>query len=177
MKYLVLTILAVTAVACSTSEKSVQNGVDEVIKEYQDEISFSFTKLENLRTQLSDTYAYRVNEIPEGFNKIKVQEEEEIDLYEGYRIQIYSGEDVTGADTTAGDFRAWADTTIVGYQPNTYVFFRTPYYRVHVGDFHERERAIQFSNIVKRFFQDAWVVYDRVDPNKVPADTTIIELK
>ena len=99
----------------------------------------------------------------------------ERDLYEGYRIQIYSGQSVIAADTLAANFRVWADSTVVGYQPDTYTFFRTPYYRVHVGDFHERERAISFSNIVKRYFKDAWVVYDRVNPASVPADTAVIE--
>jgi hypothetical protein len=129
-----------------------------------------------LRTTLADSYSSKQNEIPEAFNRIKVQQEVEKNIYEGYRIQIFSGEDVVGADTTAGNFRAWADTTIAGYQPETYVFFKTPYYRVHIGDFHERDKAIQFSNIVKRFFKDAWVVYDNVNPQNVPADTTTIEL-
>lgn len=149
---------------------------DNYEKENPDESS-SGSLLETLRTQLSDSYAYRENEIPEAFTQIKVEQEEEQNLYEGYRIQIYSGQDVALADTMAASFRAWADSTIVGYQPETYVFFRTPYYRVHVGDFHDRDRAISFSNIVKRYFRDAWVVYDKVNPFYVPADTTVIETK
>ncbi|MEX0722387.1 MAG: SPOR domain-containing protein [Gracilimonas sp.] len=177
MKYLSLFIIVILAVACSTTEQTVEETMDEIKENYQDETTISGIDLKEFRTSLSDSYTYRENQIPEGFNRVKVQQEEEKDLYEGYRIQIFSGQDVTGADTTAANFRAWADTTIAGYQPETYVFFRTPYYRVHVGDFHEREKAIQFSNIVKRYFRDAWVVYDRVIPENVPADTTKIELK
>lgn len=177
MKYLPILLLLLIAVACSTTEQTVEEAMDDIRDNYKEETTTSGIDLQSYRTRLSDSYTYRENEIPEAFNRVKVQQEVEKDLYEGYRIQIYSGQDVTGADTTAANFRAWADTTIAGYQPETYVFFRTPYYRVHVGDFHEREKAIQFSNIVKRYFRDAWVVYDRVIPENVPSDTTQIEVK
>lgn len=177
MKYLPLLFVMTLVVACSTTEQAVEETMDDIRNNLRDEVTTSGIDLQSYRTRLSDSYAYRENVIPEAFNRVKEQQEEEKDLYEGYRIQIYSGQDVTTADTTAANFRAWADTTISGYQPETYVFFRTPYYRVHVGDFHERDKAIQFSNIVKRFFRDAWVVYDRVIPENVPSDTTQIEMK
>ena len=34
----------------------------------------------------------------------------------------------------------------------TYTFFKAPYYRVHVGDFHDRTRAYSTSQIIKRQF-------------------------
>lgn len=176
MKYFPLLIIILIIAGCSSSKQAVQETMEEIRNQSKDTQTYGFL-LKDLRTQLSDAYTYRENEIPEGFNRIKQQQNVEKNLYEGYRIQIYSGKDVDQADTTAAHFRAWADTTIVGYQPQTYVFFRTPHYRVHVGDFHERDRAIQFSNIVQRYFKDAWVVYDKVDPRSVPADTTIIETK
>ncbi|MBO6524184.1 MAG: SPOR domain-containing protein [Balneolaceae bacterium] len=131
------------------------------------------------RSSLSDTYSAKSNEIPLAYQEIKVvdESEDETDMFEGYRVQIYSGQNVAMADTIASIFRAWSDTTIVGYQADTYTFFKSPYYRVHVGDFHERNRAIYFSNILKRRFRDAWVVYDRIDPWKIPADTTDIYTK
>lgn len=180
MKYLSLFLIIFTIAACSSTEQTVQDAVEEIKENYKENNTAAGTSdniFESLRTQLSDAYAYRENEIPEAFTQVKVEQEEEKDLYEGYRIQIYSGQNVADADTIAASFKAWADTTIVGYQPEAYVFFKTPYYRVHVGDFHERDRAISFSNIVKRYFRDAWVVYDKVNPFYVPADTTVIETK
>lgn len=161
---------------CSSTEKTLEEAMSEIERNYTSSEDFEMLKLESLRTTLADSYSSKQNKIPEAFNRIKVEREVEKNIYEGYRVQIFSGENVIGADTTAGNFRAWADTTLAGYQPDTYVFFKTPYYRVHVGDFHERDKAIQFSNIVKRFFKDAWVVYDNVNPGRVPADTTTIEL-
>ncbi|MEO1022567.1 MAG: SPOR domain-containing protein [Bacteroidota bacterium] len=123
------------------------------------------------RSKLSDTYSSQSNAVPEAFQYIQVPKEEVRDPYQGYRIQIFSGEDVQYADTIAAKFRAWADSTLIEFQPETYTFFKTPYYRVHVGDFQERNRAIMFSNIVKRNFRGAWVVNDRINPWQVPADS------
>ena len=128
-------------------------------------------------SSLSDTYSSSGNLIPAEYVKIKKQQEVEVDLTKGYRVQIYSGQNVFDADTIASQFRAWSDTTITGYQAETYTFFKTPYYRVHVGDFHNRERALIYSKLVKRFIRDAWVVYDTVDPFLVPEDTTKIRLQ
>ena len=127
--------------------------------------------LDNYRTKLSDRYANRKNDIPESFLAIDDEEEEEKDLFEGYRIQIFSGQSINIADSVASQFRIWADTTIAGYQPETHVFFKPPFYRVHVGDFHTQERANSYAQLVKRRFKEAWVVYDRVNPWNVPADT------
>ncbi len=128
-------------------------------------------------SRLEDYYSTQSNEIPEAFRELKVPKEVEVDLTKGFRIQIYSGQSLEDADTTAMRFRAWSDTTLVGYQPETYTFFKTPYYRVHVGDFHDRERALALSRIIKRAFRDAWVVYDTVDPFAVPSDTTEISIR
>lgn len=179
MKYSVLFLLLLfVANACSNTGKSLQDFVSQDLsEEYMEENLPEEVTIEHLRTKLSDGYSLRTNEIPAAFAKIKMVSEEIANPDEGFRIQIYSGQNVSQADTIAARFRAWADTTISGYQPETYIFFRTPYYRVHVGDFHNREKAITFSNLVKRAFRDAWVVHDRVNPELVPADSIKIEMK
>ncbi len=134
---------------------------------------------EQYQTKLSDLYINKDNPIPEAFLVEKEDEVvEEKDPFQGFRVQIYTGEDVEDADTTAAHFRTWADTTIAGYQADTYIFFKPPNYRIHVGDFHSRDRANAYARLVKRRFRGAWVVYDRVNPWNVPADSvsfTIIQ--
>jgi len=176
--------VAITLVfACSSSEPIVNiPSTDEISIEPEDEVKdpsideHPESYFDQYRSSLSDTYTNRSNDIPEEYIQIKVEDdtEDETDLFEGYRVQIYSGQNVALADTIASIFRIWSDTTIVGYQANTYTFFKAPYYRVHVGDFHKRDLAIYFSNILKRRFRDAWVVYDRIDPYSIPSDTTDI---
>ncbi len=118
--------------------------------------------------------------IPEELSLRTTTEEEVVEeknLYEGFRIQIYSGPSPAIADTVSKRFRFWSVRSISGYSPETYTFFKAPYYRVHVGDFHEREKAYNVAQIIKRAFPDAWVVYDRVNPWNVPADSSIIRFQ
>tara|TARA_R110002124_G_C8969280_1_gene514866 strand:- start:3182 stop:3736 length:555 start_codon:yes stop_codon:yes gene_type:complete len=175
-----LIVIAVTVViGCSTSEPTT-NGSNTGTETDNKSITNTQTN-ENVSklmiSNLSDTYSSNTNTIPPEFSEIKKEVKEDIDLTKGFRIQIYSGQDVFEADTIASRFRAWSDTTIVGYQAETYTFFKTPYYRVHIGDFHDRERAFLFSKMVKRLFRDAWVVYDTVNPYLVPEDTTQIKFQ
>lgn len=178
--------------ACSTSESIVEkapssdlstsinketNDIDEI--QSQVETNTTSTELDHYPylSSLSDTYFNRLNTIPEGFSKIKSEiEAKEVDLFEGFRVQIFSGQNPALADTVAKRFRAWSAANINGYQAETYTFFKAPYYRVHIGDFHNRNKAIQFSNLLKRRFRDSWVVYDRVNPYNVPADSISITL-
>lgn len=178
--------------ACSTSESIVEkapssdlstsinketNDIDEIQNEF--EKNTTSTELDHYPylSNLSDTYFNRLNTIPEGFSKIKSEiEAKEVDLFEGFRVQIFSGQNPALADTVAKRFRAWSAANINGYQAETYTFFKAPYYRVHIGDFHNRNKAIQFSNLLKRRFRDSWVVYDRVNPYNVPADSISITL-
>ncbi len=179
--------------ACSSNGQVVSTAIvsENMPDEIENEVIHTPSEEEHLATEqnslyteypqfsaLSDTYFNRRNTIPNVYSKIKDEiEEEEIDLFEGYRIQIFSGLDPALADTTAKRFRAWSASNINGYQAETYTFFKAPYYRVHVGDFHNRLHAIDFSNLLKKQFRDSWVVYDRVNPYNVPADTVQIKLE
>lgn len=134
--------------------------------------------LADYRNTLADVYSTQQHDTPKAlFQTYKGDQPVERDPFDGFRIQIASSRNVAMADSTAKMFRLWADTTITGYQPDTYVSFKQPYYKVHVGDFHNRDRANRFSRLVKRKYPDAWVVHDRINPYLVPADTVDIGLK
>jgi hypothetical protein len=40
-----------------------------------------------------------------------------------------------------------------------------------VGDFKSRADAIEFAQVVKRKFPDAWVVFDTIDSNSITTKT------
>jgi len=166
--------------SCSAPEKTAQDGGDKQLRgdDAKDlKISEEFAQiLESSRSTLTDQFTVKQHDMPEDFLKEIVIEERETDEYAGYRIQIISTRDVTFADSTQINFQAWADTTFENYIPSAYIFFRQPHYRVHVGDFKERERAITLSQHLKSRYPDAWVVHDRINPKRVPADTARIEL-
>lgn len=175
--------LLLTVSGCSTpgitgaSDREIEEIVEEIKKDERAADILSELNIDGVPiSTLADLYASQQNEIPEVFSRIKTYAERETDVTKGFRIQIYSGESVTAADTIAAKFRGWVSTYIDGYQADTYTFFKTPYYRVHVGDFHNRDMALKYSRLLKREFKDAWVVYDSVDPFMVPEDTVHFSL-
>jgi len=177
---LLLLITSLIYISCSASEPAARGdaGEDEMRESFDAELGVSeeFAGiLESSRSDLSDQFTVKQHDVPEQFLKEIVVEERETDEYAGYRIQILSTRDVSLADSTKLNFQVWADTTFQQYTPEAYIFFRQPQYRVHVGDFRERERAIQLSRYLKSRYPDAWVVHDRINPENVPADTTRIE--
>ena len=155
---------------------TVVNAVPQHSKPNTNELELQDTLLLNW----SDFYANLRLGIPDELSlnsELESTEAVERNLYEGFRIQIYSGPSPSIADTVAKLFRTWSIQYIAGYSPETYTFFKAPYYRVHVGDFHDRTRAYSTSQIIKRQFPDAWVVYDRVVPWNVPADSVFIRFQ
>lgn len=171
---LLIVIALFAVIGCSTSESTTSgsNSGNETDNGTNTSSQTNEDVSRLMISNLSDTYSSNDNTVPQEFSEIKKEVKEDVDLTKGFRIQIYSGQDVSEADTVASKFRTWSDTEIVGYQAETYTFFKAPYYRVHIGDFHNRQQALTFSKMVKRLFKDAWVVYDTVDPYLVPDDTT-----
>lgn len=175
--------------ACATPEPATESDEETVadrepfaIFDFSDEFVEAYVEeveLENMnqderllyqsRSRLNEMFATQTHDMPEFF--LQQVEEEEVDIYQGFRIQILSTREIELADSTLAEFEQWADTTIADYSPRGYVHFRQPYYRVRVGDFHNRERAIQLSRLIKFKYPDAWVIHDQINPYHVPADT------
>lgn len=106
-----------------------------------------------------------------------VREESEAERYAGFRVQIISTRNVAEADSLQDDFRAWANERFDGYDPEVYVFFRQPYYRVRTGDFRDRNQAIEFSRLLKIRYPEAWVVHDRIEPDRAPGQNRTIRFQ
>ncbi|HEX6981795.1 MAG TPA: SPOR domain-containing protein [Balneolaceae bacterium] len=172
-----LTFLLVAS--CSTTKQTTQKGPSA-----PDSASSSFENITSLdfllfmsRSSLSDLHTYQQHDMPVAFLKDKSDNEViNTDPFDGYRIQLISTKDVQLADSIANDFRIWSDTTIAGYTAQAYVFFSQPYFKVHVGDFQQREQASSFSQLLEKRYPAAWVVHDRIDPTHVPADTTVFSV-
>lgn len=133
--------------------------------------------LDSNRSQLKDVYTTQHHDMPSAFLKEQADDTDTSNPYTGYRVQIISTRNVELADSVKIDFSVWADSTIKGYTAQSYVFFNQPYYKVHVGDFQERNRANHFSQLVKNKYPEAWVVHDRIKPEHTPVDTATFSLK
>ena len=172
--------LGLTA-ACSTTEqarKGDERPEKETTAEFVEGTRENLaTLLTRTRSRLSDVHFTQQHDIPDAFLKVDTTDNSYNNPFEGYRIQILSSREVNVADSVSTQFRLWADTTLAGYTPKAYVFFKQPYYKVHVGDFQSRDKANNLSRIIKKKYPEAWVVHDRIDPSNVPADTARIKLQ
>jgi hypothetical protein len=109
------------------------------------------------------------NSIPEAFQvDVSISQ---ANANSGFRVQIISTQDVRLAEEIRTEFNTWLDQEVSEYNANAYILFRQPYYRLHVGDFKSRANAIEFAQVVKRKFPDAWVVFDTIDPNSITTRT------
>lgn len=176
--------------SCATPETSADDDPErrpaspyvETVEEDADDFSLDdLDEFERLlfdnRSELTDRFDNLQHDIPEIFTREVVRDDSDRDRYAGFRVQIKTTRSVSEADETRDSFVAWADSTLYGYNPDAYVVFRQPYYRVRAGDFHDRNRAIEFSRLIKTHFPDAWVVHDRIEPDVVPSDTTDIRFR
>ncbi|WP_340105692.1 SPOR domain-containing protein [Rhodohalobacter sp. 8-1] len=172
------------AISCATTEStsdeddSRPSEPDNLAEDYRNE-SLSNTErlLLSTRSQLSNHYSEDMVYIPDLYLQEIVMNERKTDPYAGFRVQLLSTRNVAEADSVRDYFVAWADSVIAGYEPDAYVVFRSPHYRVRAGDFQDRERAVHFSGMLKNRYPDAWVVHERIEPSKTPADTTDIRFK
>jgi hypothetical protein len=85
---------------------------------------------------------------------------------EGFRIQIFmeSGNDaVVRADQAINRFKEAFPAH------KTYLTFGQPYYRVRIGDFRTRLEAEGQLNIITRFFPQAFIIKDIVEPPLLPS--------
>lgn len=122
--------------------------------------------IERHRIRLADRYAGLVNDIPE-ILRADSTSRAMIVRNSGFRIQITSTKDVREAESLRRQFDEWVLSELESSNAHSYVIFRQPFYRVHVGDFRNRAAAQEFSNRVKERFPDAWVVIDQIVAERV----------
>lgn len=172
-------ILLVGGVSCKSTLESTQGEESETAGEKEQEISRELINGENLdkyRSHLKDLHATQRHDYPERFNIRETENKEGRTDNRGYRIQLVSTRNSSIADSTKVHFQRWLQENPTTYRPRAYESFNQPHYRVHLGDFQVREKAIQYARLIKEEFPGAWVVHDRIKPNRSPADTLEIAI-
>lgn len=85
---------------------------------------------------------------------------------DGFRIQIFSGEDRRVAEDIRGQADAWArdirGQSGVPRNMETNVAYVQPYYRVRIGGFEFRDGAESALGLIRQRFPEAFIVPDRV---------------
>lgn len=125
--------------------------------------------LEAYRSRLSDLQTGLRNDIPVHYLQPEKPHEsgDRADQNRGFRIQIISTQDARLADEIREDFEEWISSVSAPPQPRTYMVFQQPFYRVHVGDFLDRQRAHEFTEFVRLRYPEAWVVHSQIHPGRV----------
>lgn len=126
--------------------------------------------LDTYRSRFSDQWPMDDNKIPEPYvvkEKPGEKKENEVQSHRGFRIQILSTQDARFADEILEDFEDWIRSVSAPPWPQGYIRFQQPYYRVQVGDFADREKAMEFSEFLRLRYRDAWVIHSRIHPGRV----------
>lgn len=121
--------------------------------------------LESHRSRLADKLTFIRNDIPEIY--LQTIENDSRQSNRGYRIQIISTQDSRLAEEIREDFEEWINSVSAPPHARAYIVFQQPYYRVHVGDFHDRDKAMEFTEFVRLRYSEAWVVHSQIHPARV----------
>jgi hypothetical protein len=150
-------------------EEEVFLRLEERAEELLMELPELAINLEAYRTRLSDQHNSIRNEIPEQFleQERPRESQDRHDVNRGFRIQIISTQDARLADEIREDFEEWIRSVSAPPLPQTYMVFQQPYYRVHIGDFRDRQRALEFTDFIRLRYPEAWMVHSRIHPGRV----------
>ena len=153
----------------SEIEEEVILRLEERAEELLMELPELSVNLEAYRSRLSDLQNSVRNEIPPQYLEQEKPEEtrDRQDRNRGFRIQIISTQDARLADEIREDFEEWIRSVSAPPLPSTYIVFQQPFYRVHVGDFRDRQRALEFTDFVRLRYPEAWVVHSQIHPGRI----------
>lgn len=177
-RIILLALLIGTGTACSTTQASMRGtfpgneqveGLGGNSKPNEQKL---VGELDKYRNKLSDVYAVYENAIPDPF---KSNDDQHVvsNPYQGYRIQLISTSNKEAAVEVMKDYNDWIfQQNDIPYKGNAYITFRQPDYKIHVGDFRSRQKAIEFSQKIKKKFPGAWIVNDTINPDRTPSDST-----
>ena len=165
--------------SCGTTQKATQGGpskpgdTEEGAKRLTKEEQELQRLLDEHRSSLAGNKQAEQLEIPKAFAKEDTSDSNSLDQnpYQGYRVQLVSTRDAKKADKISNEFQEWVKSMVPEYPAQSYVLFKQPYYKVHVGDFQNRTRAIRFTRIIKEKYPGAWIVPNRINPANVAADS------
>lgn len=96
-------------------------------------------------------------------------------IVQGYRVQIESTRDLVQADSLKNLFNYKIQQLDPAYKPESYIIYKPPYYRIRVGDFKERNKALEYTRYLKKYYPSCWVVADEIEPQRVPVNNISLD--
>lgn len=159
---IVLLLLLVFFFSCSSSRKTTREKPTEKETPQFDE---SFDPLKLGDEDIVFKEEKKTADTKESTSPISGAQEsadEENKLIDGFRIQLFATKDIESANIAKKE----AEIVFTEDSLNIYVEFDTPYYKLRIGDFQDRDNAAQFRDISReKGYQSSWIVKTKVWSN------------
>jgi hypothetical protein len=168
--YILFLLIALISVGCTTSSEVIDmrpTPDDTVTADSTlDDEDYVVMDYAAIRSNLRDPLGSVQNPYPDEFKKTGPTFQAV--SRQGYRVQLLSTQNRESAEIILEEYKIWVAQQRPDYEAQAYIIFRAPNYRVHVGDFHIRNEAVDFSRLLKDSFPDAWVVADIINTDLIP---------
>jgi len=162
----IVSVFIITLVlSCSSSRKTTRDDTPEKTSPQYDE---SFDPLRLNEDEIVFTEEPKTTARNDRTDRIDISQEpteKEDKLVDGFRIQLFATKDIESATIAKKEAQfVFADDSL-----NIYVEFDSPYYKLRVGDFIDRDKAEQFREIARgKGYSSSWIVKTKVWSNPSP---------
>ena len=162
----ILTVLTFTLIlSCSSGRKATRGDTPEKTPPQYDE-SFDPLRLDDDEIVFKEEPKPTThNDRVDGTDISLMTAEKEDKLVDGFRIQLFATKDIESATVAKKEAQfVFADDSL-----NIYVEFDSPYYKLRLGDFQDRDKAEQFREIAReKGYSSSWIVKTKVWSNPSP---------
>jgi len=158
---IIFLLLATFLFSCSSSRKTTKETPDEDKPKYDE--SFDPLKLEDedIKFKEDEEKSSGKNRTTQTNDTAELSEKEN-QLIDGFRIQLFATKDIESATVAKKE----AEFAFVEDGYNVYVEFDSPYYKVRIGDFTDRDKATEFREIAhEKGYPSPWIVKTKVWSN------------
>jgi hypothetical protein len=168
MTRLVISIFfAMLLAACSTSTQVLNTGIGNEATSSADSIltesDYIVMDYAAIRARTDDPLGSVTNPFPDDY-RVVTTGTTLTQSRQGFRVQLLSTQNRNDAEIMLENYKIWLASQRMDHKPKGYIQFRAPFFRVHVGDYHDRNDAFELVKLMKGQFPDAWVVADTIDP-------------
>lgn len=164
----IISIFLITLVlSCSSTRKATRDDTPEKESPQYDE-SFDPLRLNDDEIVFKEepkpiTRNDRVDRIDTSLEPVEKADK----LVDGFRIQLFATKDIESATIAKKE----AQFVFANDSLNIYVEFDSPYYKLRIGDFRDRDKAEQFREITReKGYSSSWIVKTKVWSNPSPLD-------
>ncbi|MDI6401921.1 SPOR domain-containing protein [Balneolaceae bacterium ANBcel3] len=149
-------------------DEELARALTQRAEEIMEELPELSIDLQHYRSRFRDQHHLAYNYIPDSLLEQPAEESRhQRPDNRGFRIQLISTRDARYADEMRADFQEWIRAVTSPPHAHAYIEFQQPFYRVQIGDFRDREAALDFTDFIRLRYPDAWVVHSQIHPGRV----------